>query len=202
MGKNRSVGALRPTKEKTKRSITKFDILPVMMRTKHSLVLGIFALMVVFACDSPAQLSPASVEKSLCIQASLEPIKLKEVKLSFGIIQIPEGVELITDGRPPIDGPAWTFKGLGLSVLIDGSRYSGRPTFQRDYPSYSDEFLTVDGVKARMWSYEGNGVCYAGASYGTRESDRISMGISISSDTIAVRDVARLVLTSIKFNEK
>jgi hypothetical protein len=129
--------------------------------------------------------------------------KMQEVDLGFMTITMPSS--FVDQKAKGTEGGYWKFAGEGFLLHIDHNAACYRPTFERRDPVYdmTEEFLTIDGYKAVIWSKRG-GTFTAGANYKILKDDKIGLGIYLDSkDDIReqTKELARKIFLSVKFRK-
>ena len=124
---------------------------------------------------------------------------LKEVDLGFIKISIPSALQ--KQEKKCIEGGCWKFADDEIVVSVDWNIDAWRPTFQRQYPSYAEELILVDNVRARFWSFQDKSrfKFISGANYATEKDHRIGLGIYLSSVDVDTRELAKKVFSTVKF---
>lgn len=127
---------------------------------------------------------------------------LKEVDLGFLKLSIPS--RLVDQKAKGIEGGYWKFIGDGMVLSVDRNVDAWRPTFERDYPSYKEDVILIDGVRSRLWSFsdEAKSHFVYGANYATEKNHRVGLGIYLQSDSKNLEELATKVFLSVRFVSK
>jgi len=89
---------------------------------------------------------------------------------------------------------------LGVDINVD----AGYATFEKEYPSYSEKYIWIDGAFAWIWSYEDKGEYKynSGVIYRFREDSNYRIGVYLYSKDTNIKEMAEKIFRSIKFNYK
>lgn len=106
-----------------------------------------------------------------------------------------------------IDSGCYEFENNEFNLGIDITVDAFRPTYERKFPSYSEENIWLDendGVSAWMWSYErdtGKQKYHAGALFKFRQRPNYLVNMTFRSNDTNVKDIASKIIKSVKFTK-
>lgn len=126
--------------------------------------------------------------------------EFKEIDLGPLRLSIP--AELKEVPQTCLDGGCWKYANGQTVLEIDNSDYAYRPTFERKYPSYTEEVVIVDDIKAKFWSFEDHGRFISGAMYGTGKDSKGRLGIYFQSGASDTRALAKQIFASVRFGSR
>ena len=98
---------------------------------------------------------------------------LRQVDLRFGSISIPSDME--RKDKKCYEGNCWEFTNNELVLSIDWNSAAWRPTSERQNSDFVEDYLLVDGVRTKMWSWTEGGTYkfVSGANYATEKKYRV-----------------------------
>ena len=131
-----------------------------------------------------------------------DKVEFKEVDLGFIKLEVPAALQ--KQDPKCIEGGCWQFSGSGMVLSVDWNVDCWRPTFERNYRSYTEDIVLVDEVRARLWSFkkDENTTFQWGANYATEKGYTIGLGIYFSSNSKNDGDIAKRIFNSVKFTKR
>jgi hypothetical protein len=104
-----------------------------------------------------------------------------------------------------IHGVDYDFIDENLSLNIDTDLAAGYPTFEKQYPSYWEKYVWIDGAFAWIWSFEHDGVYKYETSvlFQFKNNNRDDLfGMYLFSKDKDIKEMAEKIFKSVQFKDK
>jgi hypothetical protein len=125
-----------------------------------------------------------------------------KVKSNFFTFYVP--TSLMEKKVKCIEGGCYTFENENLSLNIDINYDAGYPTFEKQYPSYSEKFVYIDNALVWIWSFDHTGI-YKYESSGLfqfKKKDRdYRFGMYLFSKDKDIKEIAEMIFKSVQFKD-
>jgi len=124
---------------------------------------------------------------------------LTQIELRFGTISIPSNLK--KKDKKCYEGGCWEFADDEMTLTVDWNDAAWRPTFEKQNADYTEDYVLVDGVRTKMWSWPngGNYRFISGATFAIERGHKVGLGIYLSSKSQDTRELAKKIFSSVKF---